>query len=389
MKTSYPGRVIRADLSSRVVEVETIDRDLLDAFLGGRGIGARRLWDEVPVGADPLGADNALLFAPGVLTGTSAPCSGRTTVLAKGPATGHYLKTSVGGHLGIALKMAGVDLLIVVGASESPVALILDRKAPRIVSGEDVWGLTVRETTKKLRATHGSSAEVACIGPAGERLVRFASVMTSVYNAAARGGIGAVMGSKKLKAVVIPEGEGRVDVADPIGFADAVHRARDVLYSDSVAPDMHRFGTARDIDLLNELRLLPTRNFQRSTMSADAYALSGRSWPKLGYLKRIVGCGACIYCCHRFTRVDEGAFAGVYSGGPEYETVAAFGSGCGLSDVEPVFAANELCNDLGLDTISTGNVIQWAMESVERGAIRAEDCDGSTCRLEVRLRFWR
>lgn len=368
--------MLRIDLSEGTIRTEELDRSLLGAFLGGRGAGVRTLWDEAPAGANPLGRENALIFAPGVLTGSSAPCSGRTTVLAKGPATGHYLKTSVGGHLGIALKMANVDLLVVTGQSSEPVVLLLDQRTPRIVGAADIWGLPVRETTARLRNRYGQGAEVACIGPAGERLVMFAAVMTSIYNAAARGGIGAVMGAKKLKAIVIADFEGSVDVADPAEFAAAVRRARDALYNDSVAPDLHKFGTARDIDLLNELKLLPTRNFQRSTMASDAYALSGRSWAKLGYLKRIVGCGACIYCCHRFTRVDRGKYAGVYSGGPEYETVAAFGSGCGLSDIEPVLAASARCNDLGLDTISAGNVIQWAMESVERGVLRPEDCDG-------------
>ena len=376
MKTSYSGRILVADLSAGTTRFDRIPEDITQPFLGGRGVAAHVLWDKVTEETGSLDPENFLLFAPGVLTGTSAPCSGRTTVTTKGPATESYLKTNVGGHLGVALKMAGLDLLAVTGASDCPLVLVLSPEGARLVPGEHVWGLSVRETTRTLRSEYGNDAEVVCIGPAGEKLVRFAAIMTSVYNAAARGGIGAVMGSKRLKAIVITSNGGRVDVADPEAYARVAQQMRSVLYGDSVAPDLHKFGTARDIDLLNELHLLPTHNFQRSTIPGDAYALSGRSWPERGYLKRIVGCGACIYGCHRFTGVDEGPYAGVQSGGPEYETVAAFGSGCGILDIEPVFAANELCNDLGLDTISTGNVIQWAMETAERGVLKPDARDG-------------
>jgi len=374
--SSYPGRWIVVDLSSGGIEEVRIPRRTLEAFLGGRGVGAKELWDRVPKAIDPLAEENVLVFAPGTLSGTSAPCSGRTAVLAKGPATNYYLKSSVGGHLGISLKMTGMDGLIFTGRAPHPVYLFLITGKFSLEPAAELWGQGVRATTRALKERHGPDVEVACIGPAGERLVRFASVMTSVYNAAARGGLGAVMGSKNLKAIVIDPSGGQVRVTDPDRFGRAVHKARDALYKDSVAYELHRFGTARDVDMLNEMRLLPAHNFQRSHLPEEVRALSGRAWPELGYLQRIVGCGTCIYSCHRFTRVDVGPYAGTYSGGPEYETVAALGSGCGVIDPEPVFAANALCNDLGLDTISTGSVIQWAMECYERGVLASKDCDG-------------
>lgn len=380
MKSSYPGHLLVGDLSRGTVSAEDIPADHVRSYLGGRGIGSRLLWERVPRNADPLGAENALLVMPGALTGTSAPCSGRTTILAKGPATGHFLKVSIGGHLGISLKMAGVDGVLVTGCAEVPVVLVIEAGSARLEPAGDVWGEGVARTTERLQEIYGKDAEVTCIGPAGERKVRFAAIMTSVYNAGARGGIGAVMGAKRLKAIVTLPG-GHVNVANPAAYGERVQQARDLLYSDSVAPDLHRFGTARDVDLLNELKLLPSHNFQRSSMGGDASALSGRTWPQSGHLKRIVGCGGCIYCCHRFTRIDQGAYAGTASGGPEYETVAAFGSGCGVSDAEAVFAANALSNDLGMDTISTGNVIQWAMECVQRGVLGSEDFDGLDLRF--------
>ncbi len=381
MQTSYPGRWLMVDLSSATIRREHIPPKTLEQFLGGRGIGAKLLWDLVSPDTDPLGADNAFIIAPGVLSGTSAPCSGRVTLLAKGPATGYYLKSSIGGQLGIALKLAGVDGIVFTGKAKHPVYLSITPDQWRLNPAGDLWGQGVRATTNLLKERYGQDVEVVCIGPAGERLVQFAAVMTSYYNAAARGGIGAVMGAKNLKAVVIDPTKGRLGIADPDGFARAVRKTRELLYNDSIAQDLHKFGTARDVDLLNELRILPSYNFQKSHISGETWKISGRAWPELGYLKRIVGCGGCIYSCHRFTRIDEGKYAGTYSGGPEYETVASFGSGCGLLDPEPVFVANALCNDLGLDTISTGAVIQWAMESVQRGALTREDCDGIDLRF--------
>ena len=378
---SYSGRFLIVDLGARSVREHRFEPQEVRSLLGARGLGAKLLWDLLPAGTDPLDPANPLIFAPGVLTGTSAPCSGRTTVLAKGPATGHYLKVNVGGHLGIAMKMAGVDGMAVCGASEDPVVIALDRDGVRFESADDVWGQGIHATTERLEQRFGRGCEVACIGPAGERLVRFAAIMTGYHNAAARGGIGAVMGSKKLKALVVDPRGGSVRVADPDAYITAAQRARDLLYADSVAPDLHKFGTARDIDLLNEIRCLPSYNFQHSRLDLDATKISGRSWPELGYLKRIVGCGGCIYSCHRFTSVDEGPYAGVRSGGPEYETVAAFGSGCGLNDPEPVFAANAICNDMGMDTISTGSVIQWAMECVQRGVLSVDQLDGIDLRF--------
>jgi aldehyde:ferredoxin oxidoreductase len=376
MKTSYPGRWLMVDLSAEKIRPEYIPAQTLEQYLGGRGIGAKLLWDVVPAGTDPLGEDNAFIIAPGALTGTSAPCSGRVTLLAKSPATGRYLKSSVGGQLGIVLKLAGVDGILITGRAERPLYLSISPERSELSSAEDIWGQGVRATTNALKERHGRDTEVVCIGPAGERLVRFAAVMTSYYNAAARGGIGAVMGAKNLKAIVVDPGSGRVEVADPVGLSRAVSEARRLLYNDSIAGDLHRFGTARDVDLLNDLRILPSYNFQKSHIPGNTSRISGRAWKELGYLKGIMGCGGCIYSCHRFTRIDAGKYAGTYSGGPEYETVASFGSGCGVLDPEPVFVANALCDDLGLDTISTGGVIQWAMESIQRGALAREDIDG-------------
>jgi aldehyde:ferredoxin oxidoreductase len=369
------GKILHIDLSSGRIWKAWVSRELITDFLGGRGIAAKILWDNLKKGIDPLGEENVLIFAPGALTGTNAPSSGRTTITTKGPATNLYLKTSVGGHFGIALKMTGNDYIVLHGTSARPVYLWIDAEGVELRDASHLWGRGVRETTRLLEAECPEKVEIACIGPAGEKRVRFASVMTSYYNAAGRGGGGAVMGSKMLKAVVVNGRGGKVQVANPQGFAKIVASAREALYADSLTFDLHRYGTARDVDLINEMSLLPAYNFKKSYIK-DAESLSGRSWPKEGYLKQIVGCGACILSCHRFTRVESGKYAGTYSGGPEYETVASLGSGCGITNVEAVFRANEICNDMGMDTISTGAVIQWAMESYEKGLLTKEDTGG-------------
>lgn len=369
-----PNTVLHVDLDSGELWRDEVDEMTVAKFLGGRGIAAKLLWEGIRKGIDPLGKENILIFAPGVLTGTHAPSSGRMTAATKGPATGLYLKSSVGGHFGIALKMAGWDYVIVHGISNKPVYLWINGPEVALKDATHLWGKGVKETARILQSEH-PGAEVACIGPAGENLVKFAAIMVSYYSAAARGGIGAVMGSKKLKAVVVNGREGRVQVANPRGFDKVVSEARNALYADRLNPDLHAYGTARDIDLVSKLHLLPSYNFKRSSIEG-AEPLSGRFWTKAGYLKRISGCGACAVTCHRFTMVDQGKHAGTYSGGPEYETATALGSNCGVTDIEAVMRANELCNDLGLDTISTGAVIAWAMECYERGILSLDDTGG-------------
>ena len=370
----YNAKVLHVDLSSGRIREEELDGDVTAKFLGGRGVAAKLLWEGVPKRIDPLGEKNLLIFSPGTLTGTHAPSSGRMTITAKGAETNFYFKSNVGGQFGIALKMAGWDYIVVHGISEKPVYLWIDGPKVALKDASHLWGKGVRETTRALQDEYPES-EVACIGPAGENLVKFASIMVSYYNAAARGGIGAVMGSKKLKAIVVNGKNGKVEVASPQQFNEVVKEARDALYSDSLNPDAHKYGTARDIDLLSELHILPSYNFRKGSIEG-AEALSGRSWPKAGYLKRIVGCGGCAVSCHRFTAIENGKYAGTYSGGPEYETTTALGANCGVTDIEVVLRANELCNDLGLDTISTGDVIAWAIETYEKGLLSTRETEG-------------
>lgn len=365
--------VLHVDLTDRRIWREELPPEMVRKFLGARGGNVALFWREAAPYADPLGPDNPLIFGAGTLSGTNAPCSGRLTITTRSPATRMGLKTNVGGGLSAAMRFAGYDHILIHGASDTPVYLQIRGDDVKILPAEHLWGMDIRETTEALTRGKGR-VEVACIGPAGENLVKMASIMCSVYNAAGRGGSGAVMGSKKLKAISIA-GQKPVQVADPARFRSLVAIARREMDEAPSVRQKYLYGTAASLAAINELRALPTRNFQRGYFP-EAKRLTGQYLVEKGYLKRRVGCFACPVACHRYTEVEEGPFAGTFSGGPEYETLAAFGAGCGLSDTEAVLKANELCNILGMDTISVGSAVQFLIECQERGVLSPEQTGG-------------
>jgi aldehyde:ferredoxin oxidoreductase len=296
-------------------------------------------------------------------------------VTKKSPVTNLGLKTNMGGGWGAALRFAGYHHVVVHGMAASPVYISIHNGDVEIRPAAHVWGKDVRETTELLGGGHGE-VQVACIGPAGENLVSMAAIMCSNYNAAGRGGAGAAMGAKRLKAIVV-SGDTPVRVADPARFRDCVARAREAIAEAPSARQKYLYGTASSVAAINELRALPTRNFQRGYF-AEAGKLTGQYLVDAGYLKRRVGCYACPVACHRYTEVDSGPYAGTFSGGPEYETLAALGAGCGLSDTEAILKGNELCNIYGMDTISVGSAIQFLLECQQRGVLTGEQSEGLT-----------
>ncbi len=371
-----PGalRMVHVDLSARRVTTDTASRDDVVRYLGGRGMGAVLLARTLAESRfAPLSPEAPLLFAMGTLSGTNAPMTGRSNITFVSPATGLYCKTNVGGHFGLYCRLNGADILDVRGASDRPVYLWIDGDTIEVRSADHLWGRTVRETTHALEAEHGSDISVACIGPAGENRVAFAAVMASIYNAAARGGGGAVMGSKGLKAIAVARPRAVSRPADPEAFAAVRREVRDALYQDSMADSYFTYGTAASVGLMNEIGTLPSYNFQRGSVE-NIEELTSQHWNKTGLLKGRIGCASCIYSCHRFIRIEDGPYEGAYSAGPEYETVSALGTGPAIASIGALQRANELCNNLGLDTISAGGVIQWAMETHERGAMPEEWC---------------
>jgi aldehyde:ferredoxin oxidoreductase len=359
------GDILEIDLTHRTVSSRPYTRELAAKYIGCRGYNAALLWELVPRKTDPLSPDNVLIFGTGPLTGTSAPSSGRTSVTMKSPTTHLYLKSNVGGAWGSAFRYAGHSYVIIRGKASTPVYLWIDNEKVEIRDAQYLWGKDVRQTEHLLHEELGdSNIRVACIGPAGENLVMFAAIMCSNYNAAARGGPGAVMGSKNLKAIAV-RGNRPIEVAEPQRFKDLVDEAWDLYHAQTGALNTHLYGTSGGIDSINAINAFPTMNFQQSHFD-QAHQISGEYLVEKGYLKRRVGCYSCPLSCHRYSEVKSGKHAGAYTGGPEYETFAGIGAGNGLGDTEYVIKANELCNIYGLDTISTGNIIAWIMECHQR-----------------------
>ncbi len=379
-KDHFVQRVLRVDLTAGEFRSEEIEAKEIQRFLGGRGVAAMLLAREVSPSVDPLSPAAPLIFSVGALTGTSAPMSGRSGVTFVSPATGLYCKANVGGHFGLYCSLNGVDHIVICGRAQHPSVLIVGPSGISIKDASDIWGKRVRATTKILEERSKGSSSVACIGPAGENGVLYASIMSSYYNATARGGGGAVMGSKRLKAIVVEEPDGTIRASDPEGFVRVQKEMREALYADSMADSYYTYGTAASVDVMNESKTLPSYNFRRGSVD-QIEQLTSQYWNKHDLLKRRIGCASCIYSCHRFIRIDEGPYAGTYSAGPEYETVSSLGSGPAVESIAAVQRANELCNDLGLDTISTGGAIQWAMETSEQGLLSVRDADGIDLRF--------
>lgn len=367
-------KVLHIDLTEGKHWTETLDEEVFERYLGCRGIQAELLWDEVGPDVDPLSPKNVLIFGTGTLTGTPFPSTGRTTITFKSPATGAYGKTNVGGYYGLAQKVTGYDSIMIHGKADSPVYIKIDGGSVSIEDAETLWGKNTRETYKKLKENGELSYgyDFACIGPAGENLVKFASIMISVHNAAARGGPGAVMGSKNLKALVVG-GKNDVSATNLEEFMELLEETRERVWKDEGVQGLRAFGTSGSLPMVNELYCLPTKNFTDHFDEVNEHA--GEHLTEAGYLENGVGCGSCPVSCHRHTTVEEGKYAGTDTVGPEYETMSAFGTGCDI-DIKSTIKANDLSNILGLDTISAGTVIQWAMESYEKGVITEEDTDG-------------
>lgn len=364
------GKSFVVDLTNQRTVERPISDLMVEKYLGSRGIAARILWDETDKDTDPLGPENVLIFSTGTLMGTRAPCAGRVTVTTKSPATNMYLKNSVGGHWGPKLKAAGYDIVVLKGKAKKPLYLFINDEGVHFKDAGHLWGKDTRETTEKIQEElDDKHVEVACIGPAGENKVLFSAIMVSMYCAAARGGSGAVMGSKNLKAIAVC-GSSRFGVANPAKFSESVKRSRELIRNDSMYALLSEFGTSGIMLRANERGSVGTRNFTQGPFEGAKY-LTGQYLKEAGYMKRSLACDSCIIGCHKYTEWKDG-----FSGGPEYETLASLGCGLLIDDTEAVLKGNELCNLYGLDSISTGGVIQWAIESFERGVLTEKDTGG-------------
>ncbi|MHA2164033.1 MAG: aldehyde ferredoxin oxidoreductase family protein, partial [Candidatus Thorarchaeota archaeon] len=365
----YMGKILDVNLSSGTTTVLDLDRDLAESYLGGKGFGARILFDQLPLQCDPLSPENILVFATGPLTGTFAPESGRFEVCTKSPATGLWLDANCGGFFGPELKQAGYDSIIIRGRTSNPATLVIDDESAEIRATPDLWGVDTLTTHQLIKDQLGKEFRVACIGPAGEKGVRYAAII-SEYRALGRGGAGAVMGSKNLKAIAV-RGTKTITIHNHSLFMKTCREAFNEL---AIHPDTgggrQKYGTNVILSLMEEVGIHPVRNFQKGKFEgsdlvdedsiADLYV-------------RNKACYGCPIYCSKIAEVKDGKYKGSFTEGPEYENVWAFGANCDNSNLGSIVQAEYLCDYYGLDGISTGGVIAFLMECVEKEILSESD----------------
>src|SRR6056297_3032358 len=363
--------VLRVDLEKREINREEITGSEVEKYLGGRGLASKILYDELDPKIDPLSPGNKLIDATGLLTGTAASTGGRYMVVTKGPLTGTIASSNSGGFFGAELRFSGNDILIFEGKADHPVYLSLKGDEAELKDASHVWGKGAYDTTDILIEESGDEkSRVSCIGPAGEKLVKFASIMNEKDRAAGRTGVGAVMGSKNLKAVVVKADQKQVEYYKD-EMMEVVKKQTKMLKEDGVTGEgLPALGTKVLDNIINSNGLYPTNNFQYGTFE-DVEEVSGEALVEKGYLQSNKGCYGCPIRCGRDVKLPNGR-AGE---GPEYETGWAFGADCGVDDLNAITEANFLCNELGIDTISAGATIACAMELYEKGYIDKEELE--------------
>ncbi|MDR2940856.1 MAG: aldehyde ferredoxin oxidoreductase family protein [Clostridiales bacterium] len=367
----WVGTILRVDLAAKTIKKEPLNLKDARDYVGGRGLGTKYFCDEVDPKVEPLSPENKLIFMSGPLTGTGAASAGRYEVVAKAPLTGTIGAANSGGYFGPELKYAGYDGIIFENSSDSPVYLYINDDIVEIRDANNLWGKTVNEATDMLNGECGESFKVSCIGPTGENGCLFSGIINDKHRAAGRGGLGAVMGSKKLKALAV-RGTGSVNVARPEKFMDAIVDARAKLKAHPVGgAGLPAYGSNVLVNIINESGGLPVSNWRDGAYFPDAAAIGGESLAEK-YLVKNKGCFGCSISCARVTRVPDGPFKS--SGeGPEYEAAWAYGADCGVSDLAAICKANFLCNEYGMDPITLGSTIACAMELSEMGAIPESD----------------
>ncbi|MEG0509315.1 MAG: aldehyde ferredoxin oxidoreductase family protein [Eubacterium sp.] len=366
----FIGKLIRVNLESGKISKEPLNMQAANDFIGARGLGTKYFCDEVDPKVDALGPDNKMIMMTGPLTGTCATCSGRYEVVAKAPLTGTIGASNSGGHFGPELKFAGYDGIIFENQSDHPVYLYVNDETVELRDASHLWGKTVYETTDMLVEECGEGVRVACVGPTGENLCLYSGIMNDKHRAAGRGGLGAVMGSKKLKAVVV-KGSGGVTVARPEKFIDAMTDARAKLKAHPVTGGgLPTYGTEVLVNLINEVGGLPLHNWRDGGVYDQADDTSGEALVDQ-YLIKNKGCFGCSIGCGRVTRIPDGPFKSMGEG-PEYEAGWSYGADCGVNNLAAICKANFLCNEYGMDPITLGSTIACAMELFEKGLINEE-----------------
>jgi aldehyde:ferredoxin oxidoreductase len=373
MGNGFMGKILRVNLTKGSISEERIPEGKMRKYLGGVGIATSYLYEEVPAGVDPLGADNKLIFMAGPLTGTTSASAARYSVVAKSPLTGIWGHGNSGGNFGPMLKRSGYDGIIIEGVSPKPVYLeIADGKATLKDAGH-LWGKSVNETEDIIQKGAVPKPITASIGQAGENLVRYSAIMNNSHRAVGRCGLGAVMGSKKLKAVVC-SGKTKIELHDSEEFKKISKKQIGYLNESVLKVGFEAFGTNLVADMVNARGGYPTLNWQKGVFD-QIEEMNGQAMTEKVLVKELA-CFGCPIACGRGTAIKEGKWAGRSGEGPEYETTNMFGACCGIADMNAVTMANYLCNEYGLDTISAGSCIAFAMECFQKGILTKEMTGG-------------
>lgn len=370
----YNGKILRVNLTEKTFKNEVLNLDDAQKYIGGRGLGTKILLDEINPAIDALSSENKLIFITGPLSGTPVPTGGRYMVVTKSPLTGTVACSNSGGHWGAELKFAGYDIVIVEGKSEKPVYINIEDDKVAIRDAGHLWGKLVSETTNELKNEVAEKSRILTIGPGGEKLSKMAAIMNDFDRAAGRSGVGAVMGSKNLKAITV-RGTGKVELFDAEKLKEVVAVCNKAIKDNGVTGQgLPTYGTAVLVNILNENGALPVNNFQKAYFD-KAEAISGETLSS-DYLVRKNPCHRCPIACGRWVKMGD-----TECGGPEYETLWSFGSDCGVSDMEAIIKANFLCNEYGIDTISVGATIAAAMELEQKGYLKNEDLGGASLKF--------
>ena len=375
-KGGYFGKILNVDLTAGASSVITIDDGFIAEYLGGRGIAVKLIWDNLQQHPrlNPLGPENLLVVAPGPLTGVYMPSSGKNSFASISPATGLFGDSSMGGSFGVEIRQAGYDAIAICGCADELSYLFIDDDKIRIVPCPELAGKGNLETEGRIRDQLGDhDVRVASIGVGGENLVRYACVSSDWSRNAGRTGIGAVMGAKKLKAIVV-RGNQDLPVADLPKVTQLTTQGLKDLRSHNMMEFWQRQGLMSVIDYANEIGILPTYNF-RDTHFDKAEQINGYTM-EANFKIGDAACFACPMCCSNINLVKEGKYAGTIIEGPEYETAAMLGSNLGIDDYATILRAAHLCDDFGIDTISTGNLIGAVIEGYEKNLLTIDDLDG-------------
>ncbi len=374
---NYTSQLLRVNLTDHKIQKEEISRSLILEFLGGRGLGAKILFDELKPSTEPLSPENKVLILAGPLVGTQAPWCVKYAAVTRSPLSGTILMSLAGGFFGANLRFAGCDGLVIEGRAEKHSYLWVHEGKAELRGASHLWGKHTDDCQETLQRELGEKAiQTACIGPAGERKVRFSCVISG-NRAAGRGGAGAVLGSKNLKAIAVKGGR-KVPVLEAQRFQELQTAIRKKAAQAERLKVFGKYGTPKNLVIVNDRGLFPTRNFQGGVFYGVDQVNATEQQKRV---LRKTTCHACPVACGNMTRAAEGPYEGVLTEGPEYETFWAFGAQCGNTDIDAIIAADRLCDQLGMDTISTGSAIAFAMECAERGVISQEDLEGLDLRF--------